>query len=44
MKRSRVLLVPVLPFAAIFGAAATASAVILIVVIELLTLFALSSD
>jgi hypothetical protein len=41
MKRSRVLLVPVLPFAAVFGTAATASAVILIVVIELLTLFAL---
>ena len=39
MKRSRVLLVLVL--AAVFGTAATASAVILIVVIELLTLFAL---
>ena len=41
MKRSRGLLVPVLPLAVVFGAAATASAVILIVVIELLTLFAI---
>jgi hypothetical protein len=40
MKPSRGLLVPVLPLAVVFGTAATASAVILIVVLELLTLFA----
>jgi len=41
MKRSRGLLVPVLPLAVVFGTAATASAVILIVVLELLTLFSI---
>jgi len=40
MKRSRALLVPVLPLAVVFGTAAAASAVILIVVLTLLTLFA----
>jgi hypothetical protein len=40
MKRSPALLVPLLPLAVVFGTATTASAVILIVVLELLTLFA----
>ena len=41
MTRLRGLLVPVLPLAVVAGTAAIASAVILIVVLELLTLFAI---
>ena len=41
MKRSRGVLVLALPLALVFGSVATASAVILLVVVELLTLFAL---
>ena len=40
MNRSRGMLVPLLPLALVFGSVATVSAVILIVVVSLLTLFA----
>ena len=41
MKRSPTWLAPLLPLAVVFGAAATASAVVLLIVLELLTLFAI---
>src|SRR2546426_10646473 len=41
MKRSRAMLVSVLPLALVFGSVTTVPAVLLLVVVELLTLFAL---